>query len=157
MKLFITLTPAILAKATFKEGKSGDRSDDRGWLNDGTVIRNCVDDFNGTDGTFSALTDSNGRGGTISVRDYPNNIACSHEIVADAGCEAIVVNVISSAVENCSFNRDCACDEFRYNWVPNGSSETAYTPGNCHCVGRYYFIRLFYSFQIIQGQRANIL
>ena len=140
MKLFITLTPALLASVAKKEVKNGDKSNDRGWLNDGTVIRDCTDDFSGTGGSF--LTTNNGRSGTINVSNYPNNVDCSHKITADSSCEAIVVTVVSSAVENCNFNKDCACDEFRYNWIPTGSSETQYTPGNCHCVGKSRFTLL---------------
>lgn len=146
MKLLVTLTPALLASVARKVPKNGDKSNDRGWLTDGTVIRDCADDFSGTSGTFSFT--NNGRNGTISVTNYPNNVSCSHKIAADSNCEAIVVTVVSSAVENCNFNRDCACDEFRYNWIPNGSSETEYTSGNCHCVGKSRLTR-FTQYQTI--------
>jgi len=125
MKLFLPIL-AVTAKKPVKDG-------DRGFNLDKVNSKTCEDALDGHRyGMLNYSSNEDNTKGMMELLNYPDNLKCYHEVVASESCNAIKVTLDSVAIEHCS--TDCACDQFRYSWTPEGGSPLL-TAGNCGCIG----------------------
>ena len=72
----------------------------------------------------------NNKAGWIDIHNYPNDLNCQINIMANKECGSINVNVVHAGFEQCNYEDQCNCDSFRFKDI-NGQK----TEKMCGCIG----------------------